>query len=302
MAMQVSEAVFRIAYDGEAVRDGEMEVSDLAPALLGIAQMLKAAGTVLEGEQSQVSVKVKSTREGSFEVWLTVAVEAGKGAWAFWKNPEVQAAAQLAQVIGLSGIGVGTGAIEIVRKLKGRKPKAVVEASPGMVSLEVDGVMLEVPEISARVALDPAFRSALEKVISDPLDKDGFDVVMIGPQSGASRIEKTEADYYRAPGNNQADEFVSRHTKAFSIVSLSFKPGQKWKLSDGGAIRHVKMSDRDFGGRVDRSEVAFAKGDILVCEVVETSRRTESGFKSDYEIVKVVDHRKATPEPPLDFG
>jgi hypothetical protein len=35
----VSEAVFKLTYDGEALRDGEMDVADLAPALLGIGEL-----------------------------------------------------------------------------------------------------------------------------------------------------------------------------------------------------------------------------------------------------------------------
>jgi hypothetical protein len=61
------------------------------------------------------------------------------------------------------------------------------------------------------------------------------------------------------------------------------------------------MSDADFQARVDASQEAFAKGDLLVCEVVETSRRTATGFRSDYEIVRVKEHRRALADPGLDL-
>ena len=49
-----------------------------------------------------------------------------------------------------------------------------------MVSVEIDGTTIEVPEIVARLALDPSVRVAMEKVIAEPLAKDGIDSVSIG--------------------------------------------------------------------------------------------------------------------------
>ena len=113
-------------------------------------------------------------------------------------------------------------------------------------------------------------------------------------------IEKEEGECFRAPLSSAADEFVTNYRKVFSIASLSFKPGQKWKLNDGqGAPKTVIMSDKDFAGRVDRSEIAFSKGDLLICDVVERSRRTPTGFKSEYEIVRVVEHRPPAPPHPV---
>lgn len=298
MSRRVSEAVFRIAYEGEAVSDGEMDVADLAPALLALGQMIKAAGRVVDGEAAEISVRVKATQQACFEVWLSVAVDGAKSAWTFWKSDDVQAAAQLLSLLGFSAAG---GVVGTVKWLKGRKAKRL-SAANGSVILEVDGDTIEVPEQVADLIEDPAVRAAAERAISEPLDKDGIEAVSFGPRASAQRVEKAEADWFKAPVATSRDEFVSRNTKAFSIHTLSFKPGQKWRLSDGGTLRNVQMSDADFAGKVDRSEVAFAKGDLLVCEVVETARRTDAGFKNDYEIIKVLEHRAAVPHPDLLDG
>ena len=51
----MSEAKFVVAYDGPAVADGDMEVADLAPALLHLAQLLEAAAKVVDGKDAKVS-------------------------------------------------------------------------------------------------------------------------------------------------------------------------------------------------------------------------------------------------------
>jgi hypothetical protein len=297
MAQLMSEAVFRLAYDGEAVRDGEMDVADLAPALLGLAQLLKAAGRVVEGDDAEISVRVKTTRDACFEVWLTLAVQNGKIAWAFLKSSDGQAALGLLGLlgfVGLDGKTVAGGAVGVVRWLKGRRPQRV-SVGGDTVRLEVDGDTIEVPDAVARLALDPAVRSALEKVVAEPLEKDGITSVSLGDASTGQTIDKEEAAYFRAMPGGASDEFTSRFTKAFSIVTLSFKPGQKWRLNDGHSNPLVTVSDADFQAKVDAGLESFAKGDILVCEVVERAARTASGFKSEYEIVKVLEHRKVQP-------
>jgi hypothetical protein len=68
----VSRASFTIAYDGPALRDGAMDVRDLAPALLAVGQLFDAANTVLNRDQATVKISVTATGQGSFEISFEV--------------------------------------------------------------------------------------------------------------------------------------------------------------------------------------------------------------------------------------
>lgn len=80
---------------------------------------------------------------------------------------------------------------------------------------------------------------------------------------------------------------------AFSIVSLAFKEDNKWRLTDGQNTFSVSMKDETFQHRVDNNDVAFAKGDVLVCDLRTIQWQVEEGVKSEYEVVRVVAHRPA---------
>lgn len=63
-------AAFKIAYDGEALRDHSMNVRDLAPALLSLGKLFDAANLALNGDKATVNLQVKAHSAGSFEVAL----------------------------------------------------------------------------------------------------------------------------------------------------------------------------------------------------------------------------------------
>ena len=201
----MSEAHFRLIYDGEAVRDGEMDVADLAPALMGVGQLLKAAGRVMYGEESDVRVRVRTMKDGSFDVHLAAAVKAVGSLWDWLKTPNGQKAQALLRTLGLTGFGGVQGAIAVVRKLKGQRPK-LKAARPGFVSMEIDGLAVEIPEVAARLAVDAGVRAAMERVIAEPLQRDGFETVSFGGAEPNAKILKEEAIYFLAPTETEDDE------------------------------------------------------------------------------------------------
>ncbi|MBA4000568.1 hypothetical protein [Brevundimonas sp.] len=295
----MSQATFKLVYDGDALKEGEMDVADLAPALLAMGEFVRASAHAVYGDEARVSVKVRATNEGSFEVLFAMAVDAASHAWEFWKKDDVQAAAQLASLMGLSGVGVGGGAIWAIRKLRGQPAILKSASEPGSVEIETPTGLIVVPEGVGRIVVDRAVRLALERLVADPLEKEGIDTVIFAQGERAEKIQEFEASWFRTPLTIEADEFISRYTRAFSIMSLHFTAGKKWRLSDGrGPAKLIAIDDEDFNGKVARNEVRFAKGDILICEVVETSRRTDAGFKSEFEIIRVIEHRPAPASPP----
>jgi hypothetical protein len=51
---------FRVVYDGSAVEDGEMDVSQLASSLLALGKLIENADAVRTGEPGRVKVRVFS--------------------------------------------------------------------------------------------------------------------------------------------------------------------------------------------------------------------------------------------------
>lgn len=49
-----------VSFDGPALRDGSMNVRDLAPSMLGLGALFESANRALNGESATVNVKCKS--------------------------------------------------------------------------------------------------------------------------------------------------------------------------------------------------------------------------------------------------
>lgn len=303
---EMPSTVFRLVYDGEAVRDGEMDVADLAPALLAVGQMAKAVGRAALGDNADVKVRVKTLKEGSFDIWLDVGVTYWQQVRDILAGSDATAAVLLVTLLfGSPGslTSAGLGVVKLVKRLKGQRPKQISKQPGGNVQVEIDGETIEVPDMVLKLAYDPVVRAALDTMIAEQLAKNGIDSVELRRQGAENtRIEKSEGDYFRMPSLSSDEEFETKHVKMFSIVSLSFKHGNKWKLSDGhGAAKSVVMLDDDFITRVDKSQIRFAKGDVLICDVREVTRQTATGLKAEYQILRVIEHKPAS-DPQDDFG
>ena len=124
-----------------------------------------------------------------------------------------------------------------------------------------------------------------------PLKESGIDRREVGVRA-IQEGTKDEIAAFEAP---EYQDLILDDTRryAFSITGLNFKKDNKWRLTDGQNTFPVLMKDEAFQQRVSNNEVAFAKGDVLVCDLRTIQWQVEGGVKSEYEVVKVVSHRPA---------
>ena len=70
----MSSSTFAFAFEGETFDDGEIDVRDLAPALLSLGEVVQAANRALNGNRAQATLRMKATNLGSFEALLSVDI------------------------------------------------------------------------------------------------------------------------------------------------------------------------------------------------------------------------------------
>ena len=64
------EVEFSVSYDGNAITQNTMDVRDLAPALLALGQSFERANSLFNGDRASVSLRIRATKPGSFELVL----------------------------------------------------------------------------------------------------------------------------------------------------------------------------------------------------------------------------------------
>lgn len=282
-------AAFKIAYDGEALRDHSMDVRDLAPALLSLGKLFDAANLVLNGDKATVNLQVKAHSAGSFEVALELFQSFSAQVSHFLVGDLVTSVLNLKELIVGGAAGIA-GIFYLIKKLKGKKPDRIEHLNNGMVLLELDGETIVVPVSLLRLYQDVAVRVSVEEVLK-PLYHNNIDKFIIKDNGEIiEEITKAEVDYFTLP--EIRDEIIneSTHEAAYSIVALAFKDDNKWRLHDGNSTISVQMKDDVFRRKVEENLVSFSKGDILKCRVKAIQWRSEGGLKTEYEVLEVIEH------------
>lgn len=298
---------FRVVYDGPAVEDGEMDVSQLASSLLALGKLIENADAIRTGEPGRVKVRVKAdVQRGSFDVGIAVHwIEGLKDAAIAWAlTPE--GAGTLA-LLGFLGFSVkdaaklgGKGVVQVVRWLRGRRIAQQVVLQDGNTTLIAeDGEQLKVDSTVARLVDDPTIRQPLER-FTEPLREDGVEVIRFEERPGepVERIVSDEAPLFTASaGAEPSSSDTFRAT--YQIKRLFFERGRKWRLSNGAQTIQAVIEDEGFWRKVEASEVSFVKDDYLVCTVRMDQWLSPAGLRTEYVIARVEQHIPAPKQAAL---
>ena len=284
-----------------------MSVKDLAPALIAVGQLFDAANSVLNRDAAKVDIHVRATSEGSFEVDLELIQTAYQKVVSLLSGDDVTAALQLRELLlwGSGGAATVIGSlIVLIKKLRGKSADKVETAEDGTLKITLGSeTILQVNAKVWELYNDQNVRRQLRGLIGDPLTKDGIDSFEVrdGGEVRTS-VSKAEAEFF--DGDSSEDVLVDTVQEvAYSIVSLSFKRGNKWRLFDGSSTISADIIDNAFLDRVaDRNEL-FGDGDMLVCRV--RIRQTEGGprgLRVTHTIEHVLEHRRAAQQTEMGLA
>lgn len=288
-----SQAQLDIVYDGPALADGSMNVRDLAPAMMAIGGFFDAANRVTNGERAKVNVNVRATSAGSFHVLFEVAQTLGEADVLKADIGDFLTTANTLKALLIGGGGAAGGIFALIKWLRGRKPQ-ITKINENLYELTVDGETHKVPLQLLSLYQEAEILSNIQHMVR-PVKEPGIDrFILRESDQTVQEVTKDDVDAFDVPEHEELIlDGVSRH--AFSILSLVFKENNKWRLTDGTNKYYVLMKDEVFQQRVDTNSVAFAKGDVLVCDLRTIQWQIEGGVgvKTEYEVTKVVEHRPA---------
>jgi hypothetical protein len=287
----MTQAAFVLTYDGPALRDHEMNVRDLAPAMLAVGEAFEALNALYNGKTTKLAVNVRAHEPGCFKVVFDVVQTVKDGA-ELLGGPHVSGALNMFNILfGGTGLGVAGGLIWLIRKLKGGKPDKIEKLEPGLFRLSIDDETYDVPVELLDAYKELRVRRAVEGFVMKPLQRPGINEMIVDAGGReVARVTEEEAPMFKAPALDN-DIVVDDHRRAaFTIEALDFDEDGMWKLSDGTNPIKAKIEDKRFLAMIDNDEIRFAKHDVLVCMVHFVQKRAAKGLANEYTVVEVLEH------------
>ncbi len=297
----MSSAAFSIAFEGKPFDDGEIDIRDLAPALLALGEIVQSANKALNGDRADARLKVKATRESCFEAvlaldvsWLTDMLDVVAS------HPDrMTAAKELIELVFKAGGGAGAATIGVVQALKfirGKKPEKIDETASG-VSITVNNTTIQMEPKAFQLLQDKTTRENIEKFGNKTLGIEGLDSIRIdgGADDEPLSIESRDVSALRIPepGEDETETNVDHVTLWLRLLTPQFEDGYKWRFSDGGERRFMaEMEDTTFLNPVLAGDVTMSANDTLRCRLREEQEIRGGNLTKTVYVEEVLEHRR----------
>ena len=124
-----------LVFQGSAVQMGDIDIENLAPALLSLSNLIQKSNEAINGDRASVSVRVQASSPGSFQVSLDVIQTLTETArnfldFAVHDKEKIAAANELVELIFKcvgGGVAFSGGLFALIKALKGKKPDSIEE-------------------------------------------------------------------------------------------------------------------------------------------------------------------------------
>lgn len=295
----------RIAYEGEALENGSMDIAYLAPALMAFGRMVQRANDVMGNAYPvRLMIRADNIRVGSFDVTLEIVTTTLQEIKLFMGMADDVGLKALVEALGL-GCGTYKGLIWLIKHIGLRKVIKVDESLPNgtVVNLTLnDNSNVVIDKRVYNFYVDREVRTHIDEVMK-PLEMEGVESFQVrNPNEPSSKqhyekINSEERAIFIAPELNSAVETsnITESEERVNIIGVVFDKNQKWRFSDGDVQFWARIEDEDFWKAVISGKYAFRDGDGLNVICRKTQVVTTSGdVKTERTITKVL---KVIPKP-----
>ena len=302
----------RIAYTGKALENGEMDVKELAPALIAFADLVESASVAIGHNQKiRVMLNQDSIQKGSFDITFILDTGILEQAKLIVGWADDTGFSDLMEILGWSIMAVATGGIfALVKKVRGRTITGIEHKENNRVEITVDGTdIIVTDEKMLKVFLNVNCRVNVEKVVR-PLNHEGIECFELRDPEKEDvtepilSISKGELPHFKAPPamplSDETSEPLPEQEILVKIITVNFDKG-KWRFTDGTNIFWASMCDENFNSKIESREVAFASGDMLKIRYHIQQSIKSGNLSSEYIVTKVLELRKQPQQIQLDF-
>jgi len=299
----LSSSAFRIVFEGEPFRNGEIDVKDLAPALLAFGEVVQSANRALNGSRADARLKLKATRDGSFEALLTIDITMMNAVAdmldAVSGHPDrIVAADKLLDLLLKTGAvvaGTSVGLFKFIQWVAGRRLHKVERRENGKTLIEIDGQTIEADDRIVRLLADVETREALQTFGDRSLGVPGVSKLRIGENKAAEDVVLTPLDReaFKVPEPLDEEPTINLEEREvlLRIVTSHFRDGYKWRFTDGGEKPFLAdMLDENFLRALIDGKTTLSANDTLRCRVLEEQKLSSAGLTKTLKVVDVLEH------------
>jgi len=294
-----------IRYDGPALADHEMDVQDLAPALLALADIAKIANQKFNGDRASIRVLVNAdTEQKCFQLDLSLVQSWLDQASLLIGKDNLTTIEQIAHIIGLAGTPAG-GLFWLYKQLYGAKkqtdpvPEITFTASDStgvtIINIVGDSNQIEVSNQTAILAQDPRVLQHVKTVLDPLKNPDYRDFSVRQNDAPLIVIDKAEAANIQAvsaplpPPVLESDE-DRQVIKARVMVKTQRNEGKaQWELKWAARAEWASIDDTQWLEKFQSGQVPLAIPFYLDVEMQMITSRTNPDAPARFHVIKVID-------------
>ena len=284
---------FSVKFDGPAVAEGRIPVSELAPSLLALGELFQHAKEIAEPDAPPVTLEVRAYGGGSFENFLVVTA----GITHLLTTSPVNALTNL-----LTIVGSGRGVIAALRALRGQNIARTESAGRDQVRAYNENGDNFVSTGSVINVYNNFFARDAAVRFVQPLQNPDFSTIDVNVPEEPLSVTRAEVLAIETAQEEPVPERDADIDQTFptlvTLIQPSLEEGYMWRINYADNRIRASFDDEEYLDKIKRKEVGFVAGDTLRVDLRMRQWATDGKPTTKWSIVKVRGHMHAADTKP----